>query len=168
MDKERKNSSPDGNGTVPDVAGPTAGEIPAPASERPDAAPDGDAAVRRREIARKALKWTLYAVWFGLFLYLTVCHEEFRDEAQSWMFAKHNSLLGMMKNCWEEGHPWLWHLLLKPFTALGFPYAGAKYIGFALTAAAMAVYCRRSPFPLPVTAATMFLEYSYYCNFARS
>ena len=132
-------------------------------------APDtfGAVAAGKGDVLLKVIKWLIYAVWFSLFLYLTICHEQFRDEAQSWMYAKYNSLWGLAANSWEEGHPWLWHLLLKPFTLIGFPYSWAKYIGFTLTAAGMAIYCHKSPFALPVTFATMFLEYSYYCSFAR-
>ena len=113
------------------------------------------------------LRILLFALWFGLYFYLCLCHEPFRDEAQSFMIAKHNSIPGIMRFCWEEGHPWLWHLFLYPFAHLGFPYAGVKWLGFALTAAGIGTYVQKSPFPLPVTALTVFLEYSYFGSFGR-
>ena len=112
-------------------------------------------------------KIILFSLWFGLYFYLCLCHEPFRDEAQSFMIAKHNSIPGIMNFCWEEGHPWLWHLFLYPFAHLGFPYVGVKWLGFALTALGVGLYVQKSPFPFPVTALTVFLEYSYYCSFGR-
>ena len=110
-----------------------------------------------------------FTAWFVFNLILCINHEAFRDEAQSWFIAKDNSIPGMIEFMWQEGHPWLFHLLLWPFAHIGVPFVCMKYVCFAIATAAMYLYVKRSPFPVPVTCATLFLPFiNYYTtSFAR-
>ncbi|MCQ2427996.1 MAG: hypothetical protein MJ137_06305 [Clostridia bacterium] len=123
--------------------------------------------IQKEKLIHYSVRAAVFAVWFIFYFYLCLCHEPFRDEAQSWMIAKHSTVREIISFCWEEGHPWLWHLFLKPFAALGFRYEWVKFIGFSLTSAAMGIYIFKSTLPLPVTAITSFLEFSYYSSFGR-
>ena len=122
-----------------------------------------------RSRAEKIVLYLLYALWFAFNLYLCIKHEPYRDEAQSWLIAKDNDILGMIGSMWQEGHSWLFHLILYPFAHLGFPFAYVKYIGFAFAAAAMLLYVSKAPFKTPVICVTMFLPFiNYYAGaFAR-
>lgn len=48
-------------------------------------------------------------------------HEPWTDEAQSWTMAKNLDFFGLISAIRTEGHPILYHLLLKPFTYI-LPY----------------------------------------------
>ena len=55
-------------------------------------------------------------------LIITLHHEPWRDEAQSWLIAKNLNILEIINQMKYEGHPCLWHLILLPFAKLNFPY----------------------------------------------
>lgn len=59
-------------------------------------------------------------------------HEPWADEAQSWAMAKNLNFFQLVAAIKTEGHPILYHLLLKPFTyILPFRFAGLSSLGFA-------------------------------------
>jgi hypothetical protein len=72
--------------------------------------------------------WLVWALYSAVVLYTTSNHEPWRDEAQSWLIARDNSLLGLFQYLPNEGHPPLWYLLLMPFAKLGFAYSTINVI----------------------------------------
>lgn len=72
--------------------------------------------------------WAIWAVYSVIVLYVTSNHEPWRDEAQSWLIARDNTLLSLFQYIPNEGHPPLWYLILMPFAKLGFPYSTANII----------------------------------------
>ena len=72
--------------------------------------------------------WLVWALYSAIVLYTTSNHEQWRDEAQSWLIARDNSFLGLFQYLPKEGHPPLWYLLLMPFAKLGFPYSTINVI----------------------------------------
>ncbi len=72
--------------------------------------------------------WVVWGIYAALVLYTTAQHEPWRDEAQSWLIARENSLFSLFQYLPNEGHPPLWYLILMPFAKLGFPYATANII----------------------------------------
>lgn len=74
------------------------------------------------------LLWAIWAIYSLIVLYVTSNHEPWRDEAQSWLIARDNSLLSLFQYIPNEGHPPLWYLILMPFAKLGFPYSTANII----------------------------------------
>lgn len=61
-----------------------------------------------------------------LFIILTVnfsnYHEHWSDEAQSWLIARDNSIIEIIKYTKYEGTPCLWFLILKVFINIGLTY----------------------------------------------
>ncbi len=64
-----------------------------------------------------ALRWVLFGAYVTLTLWLTVNHELWRDEADSWLLARDGSVADIFKIMPDAGHPPLWYLLLKPLAA---------------------------------------------------
>ncbi|MBQ7591365.1 MAG: hypothetical protein IJU46_02425 [Clostridia bacterium] len=130
---------------------------------------DGDPA-RRGKMLSLAAAGLAFALWFALNLVLCIRHEMFRDEAQAWLIASDNGIRGIMDCIWEEGHPWLYHLILRPFAAAGASYPAMRYISFAMTAAAVLVYLIKAPFGAGFRCFSVFLPFmTYYASsFARS
>ena len=90
----------------------------------------------------------LFCLWAALVAFLFFRHENWRDEAQSWLLARDLDIPGLIAQMSYEGHPCLWHLLLMPFAKLGFPYQTMNVISIAITAASVALLLWRAPFPL--------------------
>lgn len=51
---------------------------------------------------------------------ITMHHENWRDEAQSFMIAQNLSFVDIFKQLKYEGHPFVFYYLVKIFTILGF------------------------------------------------
>lgn len=84
-------------------------------------------------------------------------HEPWFDEAQAWLLARDDSLWHMLTAQMRyEGSPALWHLLLMGPAKLGLPYFSLKVIAIAIAVSGAFVLVRFSPFPWPLTVATLF------------
>lgn len=72
----------------------------------------------------------------ALILLLVLNHEYWFDEAQAWNIARDNDIAGIFGMIKYEGHPPLWHLVLKPWTVLSPAALGlVSWIISTLTAA---------------------------------
>ena len=125
--------------------------------------------IKNRSKVQSIILYCAFAIWLVANIIMCINHEPFRDEAQSWLIAKNNSIFGMIGFMWQEGHPWLYHLLIWPLAQLGFPFELLKYTSLLIGSAAMWIYIRRVPFKLPIVIATMCLPFmNYYTTaFAR-
>lgn len=77
-------------------------------------------------------------VIYALFTFLLITmHEPWEDELQSWCIAQSLSVPEILYQMRYEGHFALWHLLLKPLTALHLPLfsMGVLAWGFCMAAA---------------------------------
>lgn len=101
-------------------------------------------AVRRRRCAA----WVVFIVYMAIVAVLLLRHENWRDEAQSWLLARDLSPLGLFRQMSYEGHPCLWHLLLLPLTRLGLPYVSMNLLSLLLTATAAGLLLRKCSIPL--------------------
>jgi hypothetical protein len=79
-------------------------------------------------------------------LYVTVHHEPWRDEADSWLVVRDASIVELFHWTRNVGTPALWQLLLKPLVVLGLPFEAQGILHVALAWAAAAVLLFRSPF----------------------
>jgi hypothetical protein len=73
-------------------------------------------------------------------------HEPWRDEAQVWLIARDNDLLGLLRRMKFEGSPPLWHLLLVPLVRLELPYWSMQLLHAGIAALAVALFVFASPF----------------------
>lgn len=73
------------------------------------------------------------AVFSIVLLVLTLNHEYWFDEAQAWNIARDNDIKGIIEMMKYEGHPPLWHLVLKLFISLGCSYPALGLISWGVT-----------------------------------
>jgi hypothetical protein len=110
------------------------------------------------EFAVIAASWALLAI-------LVLAHEPWFDEAQAWLIARDAPLPDLFTQVLRyEGNPGLWHLLLLLPARLGAPYGFMNLLAALLTAPAIYLLVRHSPFPLWLRALlpfSFFLLYQY-------
>ena len=106
-------------------------------------------------------EWAVLVLFAALLTLVSVFHEPWFDEAQSWQIAKCASLRDILLEIpHNEGHPPLWHLILLIPAKLGVPFEpGLKCVGLLISTAAVAVLLFCSPFPRPVK---LLLPFSYF------
>ncbi|MBP7284171.1 MAG: hypothetical protein KBA66_21480 [Leptospiraceae bacterium] len=79
--------------------------------------------------------------YFLLFLYIllvsyvTIHHEVWRDEADSWLVARDISYSGLFQFTRNSGHPSFWYWILIPFAKFDFPYYTLSIIHLSLAIA---------------------------------
>lgn len=82
--------------------------------------------------------WIIYGVVFAAFIGIAVFaglhHEPWADEAQSWLIARDNDLVGIFKAVRYEGTLPTWHLINKAFQLFGLDYDHIFVIPLVLTA----------------------------------
>jgi len=61
-------------------------------------------------------------VFIALAIIKIIYHEPWRDEAQAWLLARDLNIMELFKNMKYEGHPILWHMLLKVLQIFKLPY----------------------------------------------
>lgn len=116
----------------------------------------------------KRIDWRLpvFLAYLTMLVVLTVFHEPWYDEAQAWMIAKNATWKELFFSIPHyEGHPPLWHLILRPFALLGLPYEPCiKGVSMVIAGVSVWLLLYRSPFPKPLKLAlpfTYFLLYQY-------
>ncbi len=102
----------------------------------------------------------------GLLLLLAVVglhHEPWFDEAQAWLIARDNTLLGLVTaGVRYEGTPALWHLVLWGAQRSGLPYAGLWLVSCALAAGGAFIVLFKSPFPFWIRLGVVFSYFFAY------
>jgi Predicted membrane protein len=112
----------------------------------------------------------IFALYILLLLAGVYLHEPWRDEAQSWLMARDNSLGELLQGIRGEAHPPLWYLIIMPFARLGAPYAAQNCIAAIISAAAVYVLLFNTRLPVLLKCLLpfgCFLLYDYSV-FARS
>lgn len=114
--------------------------------------------------------WVILGLYAIAVLFGITQHEPWRDEAQSWLVTRDNSLLELFKVLPSEGHPPLWYLVLTPFVKAGVPYLFQNWLsGFIMIAAVYIILMKTDLH----TAIKLLIPFSYfflfeYGMFARS
>ncbi len=106
-------------------------------------------------------EWIAYIIYIFLNLLMTVYHEPWFDEAESWLIARDASYYDILfVRPHYEGHPPLWHLILSVPAKLGAPYElSIKSIQFFFAFIMVWLILFRSPFPKYVR---IFLPFSFF------
>lgn len=75
-------------------------------------------------IKNKVPEIIVLVLWTIIHFVTSAYHERWFDEAVAWQIAKNASLHDLLfKVPHYEGHPFLWHLILRPFAKAGVPYS---------------------------------------------
>jgi hypothetical protein len=121
-------------------------------------------AVDRRFVAVLVLAFA--AITFVVMLH----HEAWRDEADSWLFARDGGAGDFIAYTRHGGTPGLWLLLLMPFAKLGLPYVTQALVHWLIATASVAVLAVCAPLSR-VTKALIAFSYFFsyeYAVIARS
>lgn len=103
-----------------------------------------------------------------LCFYCCCIHEPWSDEAQSWLIANELSPLEMFSNIHYEGHPILYHLIIKPFTYI-LPFSLSQFTSFLFVSVALMLFYKTDmDNNLFILLATSPICFYYIGAFARS
>lgn len=106
---------------------------------------------------RSSLEWTLLLAYLLMVLVGVAFHEPWRDEWRAWMISASATgpaqLHDLLRN---EGHPWLWYVLLRPFIHWPGGQAGLALAGLStgLLGSLLIFFCFR--LPLWIRAGVLF------------
>ncbi len=108
--------------------------------------------------------------WLIMNCYFLLCHEPWRDEAQTWLLARDLPFWKLPAQMSYEGHPCLWHMLIWPLVHMGLHYRMQNILAFVIMSIAVFLFIYRARLPLLIKAAAVFspmLTY-YYPVIARN
>lgn len=91
-------------------------------------------------------------------------HEVWTDEVQAWELQKNNNFFGMYQACKTEGHPMLWYVILKPFTAMGFDISVMNIISITFMTVAVFMFWRYVNIQTVAKVATVLSQCMFYYN----
>ena len=101
---------------------------------------------------------------------ITIHHENWRDEAQSFLIAKNLSFFDIFKQLKYEGHPFVFYYIVKLFTLLGFEYRIVNIISWISMSIAAYLILSKSSFKKPTKILILLtVPFIYqYVAFGRS
>lgn len=102
------------------------------------------------------------AIFIAIAVFVGLHHEHWADEAQSWLIARDNDVIGIFKAIRYEGTPALWQLLLKICIVLGMEYNQLYILTTALTVIGIIFLHKNKNVPLSLK---ILLPYTYYIFF---
>lgn len=97
------------------------------------------------------------AAYSAVVLTLVLNHEYWFDEAQAWNIARDNDIAGIFAMMRYEGHPPLWHFILKIFILLGCSWSALGLISWGVSTLTAAVIIFALP-AKPYLKAAMLLS----------
>lgn len=112
----------------------------------------------------KIISFLFLAAYSAVILILVINHEYWFDEGQAWNIARDNSAAGIFAMVKYEGHPPLWHFILKIFTALGCSWRALGLISWVMASAAAGVIIFALPIKSYLKAALLFSSCMLYTN----
>jgi len=96
-------------------------------------------------------RWAIFLAWACVVVGVAIRHEPWRDEVRAFTIATSPSTLGELFDVLHtDGHPALWHLLLRGAHALVPVPAVLPVVSLLVAAAAVLLFVARSPFKPPV------------------
>lgn len=99
----------------------------------------------------------LWLVFAAVTLAAVCYHEPWRDEAQAYLVARDNSLVGLILHMKFESQFLVWYLFTWPFIRLfGMPIFGINLLHWALSCSTAYLVVRRAPFRFFTRAALIF------------
>lgn len=109
-------------------------------------------------------EWLVFGIFLLAYIVVTVFHEPWFDEAEAWQIAKCASLKEILfVNPHYEGHPPLWHLILRIPICLGIPYEiGLKVITGIFSSISVWLIIFKAPFSKYVRYMLPFGYFIFY------
>lgn len=117
---------------------------------------------------RKIIDAAALAAYSAFLLIVVLNHEYWFDEAQAWVLARDNDLGGIIAMMKYEGHPPLWHFILKLFISLGCSYTALGLVSWGISTLAAAVVLFALPIKPYFKAAILLSSGMLFINSANS
>ena len=111
---------------------------------------------------RECRYWLVFLPYLFLSALVALRHQPFGDEAQAWLLARDNTLLGIWKLEPYEATPGLWHLLLYFPAHLGMPYATMHVMHWLLNGLAVYIILKLMRGDFQLLAGTVFSYLIFY------
>lgn len=109
---------------------------------------------KSRDLRVRAL---LFGAWLAVSLLLVAQHVFWRDEVRAFSFAlQGHTVVDMLRRLQGEGHPALWYLLLRGVHAIVPVREVLPAVGYAVAAAAAALFAFKAPFRPTMIALVLF------------
>lgn len=113
--------------------------------------------------ARPWQRAALFAAWLLVAAWLAMHHVMWRDEVRAFSLAlSGDGVPAMLRRIHGEGHPALWYLLLRGVHGVVGTRAALPLAGFAVGAAATALWAWRAPFRPLMLALVLFGGFALY------
>jgi hypothetical protein len=110
----------------------------------------------------RTLAATLLILYAAATLIVTLHHEPWRDEAETWLVARDLPLSQTLTWTRAAGTPILWPALVVPFARAGAPYVAQSLLNWAIMMAAAALFLFRAPFTATTKALFLLSFYMAY------
>lgn len=122
--------------------------------------------IKTENLKSNRLELGAFVLYCLLQIVMIFFHEPWFDEAQAWNIARDGSLKEILFEIPHyEGHPALWHLILKPFAQMGLGFnVTISLINIVFIATTVGLILFKSPFPRIIRLIlpfTYFLGYQY-------
>lgn len=105
----------------------------------------------------------ILAAFIGLSLFIGSHHEPWADETQAWLIARDTSIHDLFtKFLHSDGHPALWHLILKFFQFIGLQYQYFYIIPIIFSSLGIGVFLFKSDFPWYIKLLLPFTYFIFY------
>ena len=109
----------------------------------------------------------IYSILFVAFIVLSLLvgmkHEQWADEAHAWMIARDTSFYSLFfQYLHTDGHPALWHLILKLFQFIGFEYKHIYIISTIFSSAGVGLFLFKSNFKWYIKILVPFSYFVFY------
>ena len=124
----------------------------------------------KKEKKNKIINLIVFILYAIFLIIMALHHEQWRDEAQSWLIAKNLSFIKIISQLKYEAHPFMWYYLLRIFSLLGLKYKYIFIIPVLLNLIATYLLLNKSKFNRITTIIIIFSSTSFfYCGvLARS
>ena len=115
----------------------------------------------------KKQEYIIYSVVLFLFLTLSIIislkHEYWADEANAWLIAGDSSILDLFtKFLHTDGHPALFHLIIKTFQFFGLSYNNFRIIALIFSTLGVAFFLFKSNYKWYIKVLLPFTYYIFY------
>jgi hypothetical protein len=104
----------------------------------------------------------VFVAYAALTLWVTLHHEPWRDEADTWLIARDATLGETLRIPAHRGVPLLWDFLLRPFAKAGVPYLAQQLLNLACMWGAVLLLMRSRAFPPLLKIVFPFSFYASY------
>lgn len=111
----------------------------------------------------KIFYFVLFVVFVVLSLLVGMTHEQWADEAHAWMIARDTSFYSLFfQYLHTDGHPALWHLILKFFQFIGVEYKHIYVISTIFSSAGVGIFLFKSNFKWYIKVLLPFSYFVFY------